>query len=90
MHQQESGFLRLSVWAATVASATTALIMGVLWLPLHLMRARASFGVMPHPMSAGGGFAGGWVLVALLVVLVYGGVAGAIFAAIYNAVLSRR
>jgi hypothetical protein len=99
--QQEIGSLRLNVWAATLGSAITGLIVVILSFPLHLMHARTMLGeraglgapgtgVMPHPMSTGGGFALAWILVVLLVVLVYGGVAGAIFAAIYNAVLGKR
>lgn len=100
--QQPVGFLKLNVWGVTISSALTALIVVILSLPLHLMHQREMFGeramgggvygapgMMPHP-AVGGGVAVTFVLVALLVVLVYGGVGGAIFAAIYNAILNRR
>lgn len=93
-----TGFFALNVWSTTLASALTALIVAILSLPLHFMH-------MGHGMGGRGqmGLHGGmpyaapnpglifvWVLIALLVVFVYAGVAGAIFAAIYNTILSRR
>lgn len=96
--QQPGGFLRLNVGAMAAASAVTALIIAILALPLHLMRERTMLATPrgtifpapgpPHPM--GGGFALGFLLVWLLIVLVYAGVAGALFAAIYNVTLTRR
>lgn len=99
--QNQAGVLRLNVWATTLSSAVTAVIVAILSVPLHLMHARAAYGergassaagpgMMPHPMGADGGLTVGWIVIAFLVVLVYGGVAGAIFGAIYNAVLSRK
>jgi hypothetical protein len=106
IEQQPGGYLKFNVGATAAASAVTALIIAILALPLHLMRERAVVGFagagrvfpgpgrefppagMPHPM--GGGFALGLLLVWLLIVLVYAGVAGALFAAIYNVTLTRR
>lgn len=98
-------FLTLNAWSVTLASALTALIVAILSLPLHLMHMGRGFGsheamlgprggypmqgVMQHPAPSPGLIVV-WVLIALLVVFVYGGVAGAIFAALYNALLSRR
>ncbi len=94
-----TGFLALNVWSTTLASALTALIVAILSLPLHFMHAGHGMGPRgPMGLHGGGmpytppnpGLVLVWVLVALLVVFVYGGVAGSIFAAIYNAILSRR
>jgi hypothetical protein len=103
--EQNTGYLKLNVRAATLASAITAVIMVVLSLPVHIVMYAHEMrpemapggGPMPHgpgsemmqPPMWGIGFAG-WIIVALLVVIVYSGVAGAIFAAIYNALLPKR
>jgi len=102
--EHDSAYLRLNVWTAALASAITAVIIAVLSLPVHLtMHARAMRetwgpngapspgppGTMMQSPMWGAGFAA-WIIVALLVVIVYSGVAGAIFAAIYNALLRKR
>ncbi|HEY1656611.1 MAG TPA: hypothetical protein VGF86_16020 [Candidatus Tumulicola sp.] len=102
---QPTKFLPLSVWSTTLAAALTALIVAILSLPLHLMHAGHGFGLhgggygqrggmpiqgmMQHPAPSPG-LVLVWVLIALLVVFVYGGIAGAIFGALYNVILSRR
>jgi len=90
-------FLPLNVWSTTLAAALTALIVAILSLPLHLMHQGRGFGHGPMGMHGGVPYAPPspgliivWVLVALLVVFVYGGVAGAIFASLYNTILTRR
>lgn len=90
-------FSRLNVWGVTLSGALTALIILILSLPFHLMHQRSMGeprGFSPgaaaqHPMMGGEGIVA-FVLIALLLALVYGGVAGAIFASIYNAILNRR
>ncbi|HEY9085990.1 MAG TPA: hypothetical protein VIN40_08675 [Candidatus Tyrphobacter sp.] len=54
---EQSGSLKLNVWATTVSSAVTALIMVILWLPFHLMHGRrmlghGTFGPMQGSMPA--------------------------------------
>ena len=95
---QPAAFLRLNVWGVTLSSALTALIVLILSFPLHLMHQRSMAGARgggpdfgaPHPMMGGDGISVAFVLIALLLALVYGGVAGAIFASLYNAILNRR
>ncbi len=96
-------YLELRVWTTALASASTAVIIAILSLPIHLMMhahgmregwrtsgaARAPGGSMMHAPMSGAGFVG-WIFVALLVLIVYSGVAGAIFAATYNALVRKR
>lgn len=96
IEQQPGGYLRLNVGATAAAGAVTAIIMAILAFPLHLMH-RTIFGaprgmmfpgqVVPHPMMGAGGV---WIIIGLIVLLAYAGVAGAIFAAIYNVTMTRR
>ena len=101
---QQPKSLSLDVWSVTAASALTALIVAILSLPLHLMHAGRMVGgamggprsgmpmqgmMQPH-LAPSPGMILVWVLIVLLVVFVYGGIAGAIFAALYNAILTRR
>jgi hypothetical protein len=101
--QQSVGYFRFNVWATTLASAATGLIIVILSLPFHRMHPRMGLAgprigivapgvgvVPPHPAPLGGGPVVGWIFIGLLAVIVYAGIAGAIFAAIYNAIVSRR
>jgi hypothetical protein len=94
--------MKLNVWSVTLASVITAVVMTVLTLPFralvaaHMMRVWSAEGgaalpgaMMRHPML-GGGFGIAALFVGLLVVVVYSGIAGALFAAIYNALVARQ
>jgi hypothetical protein len=94
--------MRLNVLSVTLASMITAVIMTVLTLPFraliaaHMMRVWSAQGgaanpgaMMHHPML-GSGFGVAALFVGLLVVVVYSGIAGALFAAIYNALVARQ
>ncbi len=95
--QQPGGYLRLNVGATALAGAVTAIILAIVSLPLHLLH-RTMFGATRGMMFPGGGAihpamgagSAAWILLGCLVVLVYAGVAGALFAIIYNAMLTRR
>ena len=109
-------FARLHVWALTVAFSATALIIGILSLPVHLLRhhggrpggfhewGEGPGGMRPWPVPSGapqpwtgppamihhdGGLALAHVLIALVVFAILAGLAGAIIAATYNALLKR-
>ncbi len=93
--------MKLSIRATTFASAFTALIMILLTLPFHLMQwgwmggmshrgGTWPGGTWMHGMMASHPGLGGWpfiawLLLAIAVVIVYAGITGAIFAAMYNA-----
>lgn len=108
MDQSSSSLARLHVWGLTVASGVAALLMGLLALPLHLlkyaheMRAPMMRGPMgtppgmgyppqgvlePHAWQAGGGI--GLLVLGLILLAVWGGIAGAVVAAVYNALLPK-
>src|ERR1700687_5595026 len=122
MQEQTVSATPLRVWPFTVASATTALVVGILAIPIHIVKHMAhgfdremgmprppEGGVLPPgampggPMMPGGpgaemhgawamhaGLGIEWAIVGLIVVAVYAGVAGAVFASVYNALLARR
>jgi len=92
--------MKLSIRATILSSALTTLIMAFLLIPIHMLRMHAVLlGMMPgrHPMGGGEiprdmmmhAHMAGPMLVGLLIFLValvvYAGVGGFIFAAIYNA-----
>jgi hypothetical protein len=95
---------RLHVWGLTVASGVAALLMGLLALPLHLLKlhglmTRGPMGtppgmgyppqgmMQPHAWHAGGGI--GLLVLGLILLAVWGGIAGAVVAAVYNALLPK-
>jgi len=116
-------FLRLRVWALTVAFAASAFVVGLLSLPVHLLKMhRLGPGELPggpgawpggrvqpwptpsgapqpyggamgphawgaHPMMAHHGVA--LVLLLIVVFAIVAGIAGAIVAAVYNALLPK-
>ncbi len=94
-------YVRLNVWGLTVASAVTALLLGLISWPLHAMmwmNRMGGYGMhgpgypMPgpgYPMMQGGYF-GVWHLELLVIVAVWAGIGGAALAAIYNAVGAKR
>lgn len=111
----------LRVWPFTLAAAATALLVGILTIPIHILKhmamRRFEFetpigpGVphlpggpgpaFPPPGPGGPDMHGTWfavhaglgiemLVIGLIVVAVYAGVAGAVFAAVYNAIATRR
>jgi ribose/xylose/arabinose/galactoside ABC-type transport system permease subunit len=87
--------MKLSIRSMTFASVLTALIMALLTLPFHIMRWGMvgrpwGHGMMvSHPGMSGWPIAA-WMLLAFAVLIVYAGIAGAVFAAIYNAFAPRQ
>ena len=80
--------MRLSIRATILSSALTTLIMALLLIPIHMLRVHAMMmGMMPGARATHH-FMGGPMLVGLaiflVVLVVYAGVGGLIFAAIYN------
>jgi hypothetical protein len=94
--------LRLQVWPFALASALTALILGIIAWPIHaMMMARAaarysmSGGMWRGPAGAHAPMLvhhamGPWHLLGIIVVMVWVGVGAAIFAALYNAFAVRK
>jgi hypothetical protein len=94
-------FLRLHVWGFAVASAVAAVALCLLTLPLHLWmhQRHGAYGMMHgglgtypgagHMMMSHPGL-GLWPLWALILVALWAGIAGAIVAAVYNAIAQRR
>jgi hypothetical protein len=106
--QSNASYGRLHVWGLTVASGAAALLMGLLALPLHLLKhvhemrepmMRGPMGtppgmgyppqgmMQPHTWHAGGEI--GLLVVGLILLAVWGGIAGAVVAAVYNALLPK-
>ena len=126
MQEQTVAAAPLRVWPFTLAASATALVVGILTIPIHLVKHMAmarhfeTYGVrvpggpgpgmplpslppgVPPPGMPGGPEAHGvwiaahpglgieWAIIGLIVIAVYAGVAGAVFAAVYNAIVSRR
>jgi hypothetical protein len=94
-------YLRLHVWSFTLASALTALILGIVAWPIHaMMMARAARfhaygggwqpGMGPHPPMMLHHSFGPMHAIALIVIMVWVGIGAAILAALYNAFVGRR
>jgi hypothetical protein len=89
-------YLRFHVWGFTVASAVAAAVLCLLTLPVHMWKHQryAGYGMLhggPGAYPGAGpammhhaGF-GLWPLWALILVVLWAGIGGAIFAAVYNA-----
>jgi hypothetical protein len=80
--------MKLSIRATILSSALTTLIMALLLIPIHMLRMHAMMTGMMPGQRAMHAHMGGPMLVGLLIFLValvvYAGVGGFIFAAIYN------
>jgi len=116
--QEQSTAAPLRVWPFALATSAAAVIIGILSIPIHLVKhfamARHFEGYRveripggPGPGVPPAGVPGGpevhgawmaahiglgieWAIVALIVLAVYAGVAGAVLAAVYNALAARR
>lgn len=121
--QETSSTTPLRVWPFTLAAASTAVVVGIMTIPIHILKhfavKRFEFETpmgqnfprvpgpgpgFPPPPPAGPmgpemhgawqmahvGIGIEWIVIGLLVVAVYAGVAGAVFAAVYNAMATRR
>ena len=94
-------YLRIHIWSFVLASALTALILGIIAWPIHAM-------MMAHAAARAGAY-GGWQggmgphapmmlhhnlgpmhAIALVVVMVWAGVGAAILSALYNAFVGSR
>ena len=76
---------RLSIWGLAVGFATAALVLGLFMWPAGMMMrggwgSNTIMGQSPYPMM------GGWYLGGLLFMVVIAGLAGAIVAAVHNAI----
>ena len=88
-------FARLHVWGFTVSCAVAAAVLSVLALPLHMWKHEhfAGYGMGqggPGPYGPEGHAMGLWPVWMLLLVTLWAGIAGAIVAAVYNAMVARR
>jgi hypothetical protein len=92
---------RLNVWGFTVASATAAVVLCIVTLPLHIwmrhhwtpygmMHGGGAYTSPGYPMMHHAGFGLMHVVVALVMVAVFAGIGGAVVAAVYNAMLRER
>jgi hypothetical protein len=129
MQEQTAIVPTLRVWPFTLAAGASALVIGILAIPIHIIKhfshgggmvermERVGPGMpgpgmpggpgvpgtpgMPGPMMPGPemhgawqtahvGFGIEWAIIGLIVIAVYAGVAGAVFAAVYNALVTRR
>ncbi len=91
------GYVRVHVWSATLAAAVTALLLGLIAWPIraalwaHAWRHgawRGMTGAPAHPMMAHPMLfhpMAGVHLLAIVVVAIWAGIGGAVFAALYNA-----
>jgi len=81
---------RLSIWGLAVGFAAAALFLGLFMWPAGMMMrgscgSNPMMGQGPYPVMGIGGY-GGWYISSLLFMLVVAGVAGAIVAAVHNAI----
>lgn len=94
-------YLQIHIWSFSLASALTALILGIIAWPIHAMmmaRHSARYGTYggwqgqagPHAPMMMQHNMGPMHLVGIIVILVWAGVGAAIFAALYNAFVGRR
>ena len=126
MQEQTVAAAPLRVWPFTLSAAAAALVVGILAIPIHLVKHMTmqrhfeTFGMprtpggpgpgmpapnmppgMPQPgmpgpevhgvwQTAHPGIGIEWAIIGLVVIAVYSGVAGAVLAAVYNALIFRR
>jgi hypothetical protein len=85
-------YLRLNVWGLALATAVTVFFAGLVMMALHSMFG-AHFYHMGRANShwmAYGSLSGVWFFLAPLIHAVLAGIVAAVFAAVYNAVPTRR